>query len=67
MSVDLKTEGVTDSQPAGLGFWMACVPRASDRVRHDFAPDSVHDLGIVLRRCRSIADGLMALDPRPGN
>jgi CHAD domain-containing protein len=36
-----------------------------DNVAADFNPDSVHDLRVALRRCRSLADGLMALDPDP--
>ncbi len=34
-------------------------------VEADFGPDPVHDLRVSLRRCRSLADGLMALDPDP--
>jgi CHAD domain-containing protein len=36
-----------------------------DHVSTDFASDPVHDLRVSLRRCRSLADGLMALDPDP--
>ena len=36
-----------------------------DRAAVSFAPDPVHDLRVGLRRCRSMADGLMALDPDP--
>jgi CHAD domain-containing protein/HD superfamily phosphodiesterase len=36
-----------------------------ENVAADFNPDSVHDLRVALRRCRSLADGLMALDPDP--
>jgi CHAD domain-containing protein len=36
-----------------------------DRAAADFAPDPVHDLRVALRRCRSMADGLMAMDPDP--
>lgn len=36
-----------------------------EHVSADFAPDPVHDLRISLRRCRSLADGLMAVDPDP--
>jgi CHAD domain-containing protein len=36
------------------------------RASVDFAPDPVHDLRVALRRCRSMADGLMAIDPDPG-
>ncbi|HMC74445.1 MAG TPA: CHAD domain-containing protein, partial [Terriglobales bacterium] len=34
-----------------------------DRAAADFAKEPVHDLRVALRRCRSMADGLMALDP----
>lgn len=36
-----------------------------DNIAADFRPDPVHDLRVSLRRCRSLADGLMALDPDP--
>ena len=36
-----------------------------EHVSADFGPDPVHDLRVSLRRCRSLADGLMALDPDP--
>jgi CHAD domain-containing protein/HD superfamily phosphodiesterase len=34
-------------------------------VAADFSADPVHDLRVALRRCRSMADGLMAMDPDP--
>jgi exopolyphosphatase/guanosine-5'-triphosphate,3'-diphosphate pyrophosphatase len=36
-----------------------------DNVSADFSPDHVHDLRVSLRRCRSLADGLMAIHPDP--
>jgi CHAD domain-containing protein/HD superfamily phosphodiesterase len=36
-----------------------------ERVSADFSADPVHDLRVALRRCRSLADGLNALDPDP--
>jgi CHAD domain-containing protein len=36
-----------------------------DRAAVEFAADPVHDLRVALRRCRSLADGLMSLDPDP--
>src|SRR5947208_16943008 len=36
-----------------------------DRASAGFAPGPVHDLRVALRRCRSIADGFIALDPDP--
>src|SRR5579862_5305496 len=34
-----------------------------DNVAADFRADPVHDLRVSLRRCRSLADGMMAMDP----
>jgi exopolyphosphatase/guanosine-5'-triphosphate,3'-diphosphate pyrophosphatase len=34
-----------------------------DRAATGFDVDAVHDLRVALRRCRSLADGLMAIDP----
>lgn len=34
-----------------------------DHVAADFSADPVHDLRVALRRCRSLADGMMAMDP----
>jgi len=36
-----------------------------DRAAVAFQADPVHDLRVSLRRCRSLADGLMAMDPSP--
>jgi CHAD domain-containing protein/HD superfamily phosphodiesterase len=53
------------ARATGLGYWMLQVLEECDHVAADFAPDPVHDLRVALRRCRSLADGLMALDPDP--
>lgn len=34
-----------------------------DHAGADFSADPVHDLRVALRRCRSMADGMMAMDP----
>jgi CHAD domain-containing protein len=47
----------------GLRYWMLQVLEECDHVAADFAADPVHDLRVALRRCRSLADGLTALDP----
>src|SRR5580704_15291482 len=49
----------------GLRYWMLRVLEECERVSADFSADPVHDLRVSLRRCRSLADGLMALDPDP--
>ncbi|MGA9307433.1 MAG: CHAD domain-containing protein, partial [Candidatus Sulfotelmatobacter sp.] len=49
----------------GLRYWMLRVLEECDHAAADFAADPVHDLRVSLRRCRSLADGLYALDPDP--
>jgi exopolyphosphatase/guanosine-5'-triphosphate,3'-diphosphate pyrophosphatase len=49
----------------GLRYWMVRVLEECEHVSADFSADPVHDLRVSLRRCRSLADGLMALDPDP--
>ncbi len=52
-------------QKIGLAYWMKEVLSECDKVAKDFSPDPVHDLRTALRRCRSMADGLMTFDPDP--
>jgi CHAD domain-containing protein len=53
------------AQPTGFGYWMLRVLEECERASDGFAADPVHDLRVSLRRCRSMADGLMAVDPDP--
>jgi CHAD domain-containing protein/HD superfamily phosphodiesterase len=55
----------TTSKTTGLRYWMLRVLDECDHAGADFSADPVHDLRVALRRCRSMADGLMALDPDP--
>jgi CHAD domain-containing protein len=48
---------------AGLRYWMERVLAECDNAASGFQPDPVHDLRIALRRCRSLADGMIAMDP----
>jgi len=58
------TPKAADHKPKlGLRAWMERVLVECDRAAAGFEADSVHDLRVALRRCRSLADGLMALDP----
>ena len=65
MSASAIARSNSAPRKAGLGFWMDRVLEECDRAALGFAPDPVHDLRVGLRRCRSMADGLMALDPDP--
>jgi CHAD domain-containing protein len=53
----------TSSKTTGLRYWMLRVLDECDHCAADFNADPVHDLRVALRRCRSMADGLMAMDP----
>jgi CHAD domain-containing protein len=44
---------------------MTRVLEECDRAGTKLAADPVHDLRVALRRCRSMADGIMAFDPDP--
>jgi CHAD domain-containing protein len=53
------------SRKNGLGYWMEQVLKDADDVRQEFAPDPVHDLRVALRRCRSMGEVLLTVDPVP--
>ena len=59
----MSVRKTTVQKKAGLAFRMQRVLEECDRAGADFAPDPVHDLRVALRRCRSMADGLMSIDP----
>ena len=42
---------------------MERVLQECDNAAAGFQPDPVHDLRVALRRCRSLADGMIAMDP----
>lgn len=44
---------------------MKQVLKERDKAAQDLAADPVHDLRVALRRCRSMAEGLRAIDPNP--
>lgn len=59
-----KTKTTTKPKPKlGLRTWMERVLLECDRAAAGLDLDPVHDLRVALRRCRSLADGLMAIDP----
>ena len=55
----------TPAKTIGLRYWMQRVLEECDKVAADFNAEPVHDLRVALRRCRSMADGFMAMDPDP--
>src|SRR5271165_1613282 len=64
-STSAQKEAPAPEKKSGLGYWAARVLEEADKASHDFAVDPVHDLRVAIRRCRSMADGFLALDPDP--
>jgi CHAD domain-containing protein len=59
------TEAAAVQRRVGLGYWMQEVLDQCEKVAMGFRSDPVHDLRTALRRCRSLADGIMVFDPDP--
>jgi CHAD domain-containing protein len=51
---------------SGLSYWAESVLLECDNASREFASDPVHDLRVAIRRCRSMADGFLSVDPDPG-
>jgi exopolyphosphatase/guanosine-5'-triphosphate,3'-diphosphate pyrophosphatase len=49
----------------GLRYWMRRVLHEARRASHELSPNTVHDLRVALRRCRSLAAGLAEVDSDP--
>jgi len=54
----------TKARRKGLEHWMRRVLKECARAAR-LEPDPVHDLRVALRRCRSLAGGVMTVDPHP--
>ncbi len=55
----------TYEKNAGLAYWAARVLEECDKASAGFEADPVHDLRVAIRRCRSMADGFLSVDPDP--
>jgi CHAD domain-containing protein len=55
----------THEKKAGLAYWAARVLEECDKASAGFEADPVHDLRVAIRRCRSMADGFLSVDPDP--
>jgi len=53
----------THDNKAGLAYWAQRALEECDKASQEFAPDPVHDLRVAIRRCRSMADGFLSVDP----
>jgi len=61
----MTSVAVATENKAGLAYWAARVLEECDRASAGFAADPVHDLRVAIRRCRSMADGFLSVDPDP--
>jgi CHAD domain-containing protein len=62
-SPDAIAAALESCEKIGLAAWMDRVTAELDRAQRDLSPGAVHDLRVALRRCFSLADLHMALDP----
>ena len=58
-----QVDDPTKKQPLGFSFWMERVLVEVHGALRDLDADRVHDLRVALRRCRSMAEGFVAIDP----
>ncbi len=58
-----NNSGPPKENPIGLPYWMERVLEEVDGARRNLTVDRVHDLRVALRRCRSMAEGFMGIDP----
>ena len=58
-------ESHPQEKKAGLAHWASRVVEECDKASQGFAADPVHDLRVAIRRCRSMADGFLSVDPDP--
>jgi CHAD domain-containing protein len=58
-------DSAAPAKERGIQYWMERAAVELGRARNGFAADPVHDLRVALRRCRSLADGVRAVDPDP--
>jgi CHAD domain-containing protein/HD superfamily phosphodiesterase len=65
MSATVARAALEPKKKTGLALWMERVLEECDRASLQFGADPVHDLRVALRRCRSVADGLLVMDPNP--
>ena len=55
----------SEEKKAGLSYWAQRALEECDKASDGFAADPVHDLRVAIRRCRSMADGFLSVDPDP--
>lgn len=66
MAVPIPLGVSVSNKSVGLESWMAKVLDLTDKVEETWDTDSVHDLRVAIRRCRTMADVLSEVNPSSG-
>src|ERR1700690_4457840 len=64
--MEATANSAASGRKSGLLYWTQRVIEECENASRDFAADPVHDLRVAIRRCRSMADGFLSVDPDPG-
>jgi CHAD domain-containing protein len=61
----LAIGNLAEGKKSGIAYWMQQVLKDAAQARQGFDADAVHDLRVALRRCRSMGEVLLTIDPVP--
>lgn len=56
---------IAQGKKSGIGYWMQQVLKEAAKAGQGFDADAVHDLRVALRRCRSMGEVLLQINPVP--
>jgi len=65
-SVTTISAGSGKNEDSGINHWMSRVVKELGHLREDVNPDTVHDVRVAVRRCRSVAEVMEEVDPDAG-
>lgn len=66
MAVSIALRVPVSNRNIGLDVWMARALELSQKVEDSWDADTVHNLRVAIRRCRTMADALSRVNPSPG-
>jgi CHAD domain-containing protein len=66
MAIAISLPASVTAKATGLEVWMNEVLKRSDNLRPGWDSDDVHDVRVAIRRCRTMADTLRAVNPDSG-
>jgi CHAD domain-containing protein len=66
MALPISVSSRVASKSIGLELWMNRVLEEADSIQRTWDAESVHDLRVAIRRCRTMAEALSEVNPGPG-